>query len=470
MTARPTGGSAQPGVTDERHWRLGLLAVVVLATAARAAMLLGTLHFTLFGDPEDYQRHAVSIAIGHGFAPTAIASAGTPSAFRPPGYPLTLGGLYAVVGVHPQAGRALSALLGVVTVVLIAYLGRAVWGRRTGLVAGGIAAVFPPLVALNASLLSEALFLPLELAFALTLVMLARHPDRTRWALAAGAACALAALTRAVADAWMLIALAVILTAAVPGARKWRSAAAAIAAFVIVLVPWTIRNAAVLHALVPISTESGYTLAGQYNPVAGADNQYQAVWRDPLEVSSIRAKVVPLYRRPGGVNEAQLDHALRNAGLDYLGAHPGHLPVATGFDTLRLFDLGKSHAFVTALAYREMAIPGSLQDLTTRTAQAITLLALFVVAAAIVPRTRTRTRTRIRLGPWWLWAIPVLTLLLTVPVVGNPLKRAALDPFLILLTSAGLAAVASRVSRRRPPRPAPANAQAGSQPVAMRHT
>ena len=66
-------------------------------------MILASLQFTLFGDPEDYQRHAVSIAAGHGFPSTVIASPGTPSAFRPPGYPFTLGGLYAVVGDHPAS-------------------------------------------------------------------------------------------------------------------------------------------------------------------------------------------------------------------------------------------------------------------------------------------------------------------------------------------------------------------------------
>ena len=42
-------------------------------------------------------------------------------------------------------------------------------------------------------------------------------------------------------------------------------------------------------------------------------------------------------------------------------------------------------------------------------------------------------RWPISLGPWWLWSIPVLTAVLTVPMVGNPLKRAPLDPFILLL-------------------------------------
>jgi hypothetical protein len=429
-------------------WRRGLLLIVALATATRAAMILASLHFTLFGDPEDYQRHAASIAVGRGFPPTVIASPGTPSAFRPPGYPFSLGGVYALVGDHPQAGRALSAGLGVLAVVLLAYLGRTLWNPRVGLLAGAIAAVYPPLVALDASLLSEALFLPLELAFALSVAALARAPERLRWALAAGALCAAAALTRAVADAWLLIALGVVAAAGPAARHRWRAAGAVVAAFGLVLAPWTIRNLDTLHALVPVTTESGYTLAGQYNPAAGTADAYQAVWRVPQTVPALAARLRALERRPGGADEVRLDASLRSYGLRYLGRHPGHLAVATALDSLRLFDLGPGHGFVTALTYREMAIPASLQTLTTRSAQLVAVLALLAVIAAAAGVGG------LRIGPWWLWAIPVLTLTLTVPMVGNPLKRAPLDPLLILLTAAGLSAaldaVASRRATRRP--------------------
>jgi hypothetical protein len=92
-----------------------------------------------------------------------------------------------------------------------------------------------------------------------------------------------------------------------------------------------------------------------------------------------------------------------------------------------------------------MAIPASLQTLTTRTAQLVALLALLAVIAAAAGIGG------VRIGPWWLWAIPVLTLALTVPMVGNPLKRAPLDPLLILLTAAGLSAALDAVARRRGP-------------------
>jgi len=38
-----------------------------------------------------------------------------------------------------------------------------------------------------------------------------------------------------------------------------------------VVAPWTIRNAVVMHALIPVSDETGGTLAGTYNPVSARD-------------------------------------------------------------------------------------------------------------------------------------------------------------------------------------------------------
>jgi uncharacterized membrane protein len=241
--------------------------------------------------------------------------------------------------------------------------------------------------------------------------------------------CALAALTRAVADAWLLPALAVVIAAGASRGLKWRSALAVVCAFAVTVAPWTIRNVNAFHAFVPISTEGGFTLAGQYNADAGRDDGFQAVWRLPMQVSSLRRVLLPLYTRPGGIDEPQLDARLRHAGLAYLGDHPGHLAVALWLDTLRMFDLGKAHQFTTGISYRELNLPGSLRAPTTLSAQLVALLALGAVLLW------SRRRATIKLGPWWLWAIPMLTIALTIPMVGNPRKRAPLDPFLLLLAA-----------------------------------
>lgn len=419
-------------------WRRKLAGILALGLATRAALLVATPHPALFGDPADYQRWAVSLATGHGFPSTVIASPGTPSAFRAPAYPLLLAAVYDVVGVHPLAGRALGAILGALTAVLLAALGRALAGERVGLGAGVIAAVFPPLVALCGTLVSEALFLPIELALALVLVELARRPAAVRWSVLAGALCALAALTRAVALAWVVVAILAVWRSVAPG-RRQAALGGLLAAFVVVLAPWTVRNAEALHALVPVSTEGGFTLAGQYNSTVAAPGPLQSVWQIPLIIPDVAASLRPLYVRPGGVDEARLDGALRRIALRYVAARPGYVLRAAANDTLRLFDLGPGHSVQSSIVDRELALPAVLRAPAAICGQALGVLALLGLA---VGRRRRRG-----LGPWWLWAMPVTALLATVVMVGGTLKRAPLDPFLIL--AATLAVDAAVLCARR---------------------
>jgi len=429
-----------------RGWRAGLIVIVILAVVTRFGLIALTPHVTLHGDPVDYEFHALSIATGHGYPDTALASPGTPSAFRPPAYPYLVGGVYAVFGLNLTLGRLLGALLGVIAVVLLAYVGRAIGGERVGLIAGLIGALFLPLITLNETLLSESLFMPLELGLVLCLLSHWRRP-RVRSALLAGALCAAAALTRAVAEIWIVPVLIAFALAAGPRSLRLGSMAAAIAAFAIVLAPWTIRNAEALHAFVPISTEGGLTLAGQYNPVTAEDNGFEAVWRQPIMGDpAIHAQVEALIARPGGVNEAQLNGVLEKDGERYFEHHPGYLAVAAAFDTLRLFDIGPAHQFATSVAYHELSLPSWLWGPTSFSIHALALLAILALLARIAGGLR------FPLGPWWLWTIPVLTLVMTVPTVGNPVKRVPLDPFLILLVSLALEAfirdLRARLKRR----------------------
>jgi 4-amino-4-deoxy-L-arabinose transferase-like glycosyltransferase len=442
-TALPTRlrPSARAGSSS---WRWGLVAVVGLAVLCRVVIVVVTRHGALFGDPVDYERWAVSLVTGHGFPPTTLASPGTPSAFRPPGYPLALAGLYELTGVHVDAARVLGALLGGLTVGLVATLGRALWGPRVGLVAGAVAAVYPPLIALNGSLVSESLFLPLELGCALALLSAWRAPGSVRSAAASGALCGLAALTRAVALPWVLVVVAACLSAGsgrIPRRPRGLAAAAAVAAFAAVLAPWTIRNVEVLHALVPVSTEEGYNLAGQYNATVAAPGTWQSIWQIPEAIPDLAGRLRPLYTRPGGVNEAQLDARLRSLAIDYARSHPGDVPRAIANDTLRLFDIGgPGHTAQTATVDSVLDAPAWLRGALHVAGLAIGVLALGGLAIAIRRR---------RLGPWWLWAIPALVWLVTVPALGTPMKRAPIDPFLILLAAVALEGFGGRLNRLR---------------------
>jgi hypothetical protein len=50
----------------------------------------------------------------------------------------------------------------------------------------------------------------------------------------------------------------------------------------------------------------------------------------------------------------------------------------------------------------------------------------------------------LRAVPVWVWAVPVLLLATTVPIVGNPRYRVAVDPFLVLVSGTGIGVGAGR--------------------------
>ncbi len=425
--------------TDHRRRRTILIAILALALIVRLAVIVSTPHFVPYGDPADYDRYAHTLAVTGRFPPTGYAHPGSPTAFRPPAYPTLLAITYGLTGSRWSAGRVLGAMLGTLTVLLTLLLAEALWGWPTGAWAGGLAAVFLPLVWLNGSLLSESLFLPLELGLVLCLIAYRRLP-RLAVALAAGALCGAAALTRTVG---LLLIIPTML--ALVGHRRAGGEASeatgprgrgslvvapagAVVVMLLVLVPWTVRNEHEFHTLVPVSTQDGFTLAGEYNPVAGRPDNFQAVWQLPYVVPSLRA----LFVTPAGADEAQLDRRLRDRALSYALDHPGYVMTAVGLNTLRLIDLGRGHTFVTALFDREMGVPSAMQGQVTLEADFILLLAL-VGGVTLFGRRRATVPV-----PTFVWLVPVLMLLAVVPVLGAPRYRAPVDPFLVMVAAVGV--------------------------------
>lgn len=420
-----------PGAIDRP-----LVALLVLALALRLLVAVGTADVAPRYDAADYDRHAAHIAAGAGYPPSTYAAAGTPSAFRPPAWPYLLGGLYDVTGQRWAAARLLGALLGALTVLLVFLIARRLWGRSTALTAAGLAAVLPPLVLLNASLLSEVLFTPLVLALVLVLLRAQDAARRWPWAVAAGALLGLAALTRA-AGLVLLAPAAWALWRASDATAPRRLAGPAVAALAMaaVLTPWTVRNLDAFGTLVPVSTQSGYTLAGTYNDEARRPDGFRCANRIPAQVPAL----APILHAPGR-DEAQLDAALGSAGRRFAGEHPGYVARCLLLNGLRQFNLGGSR-WLTVMSYEEMGIPRRLTAAVTASGYLLLALALAGVVLA-------RRRRRPRAGPAWLWAVPALMFLTTIVISGAPRYRAAIDPFLVLLAASALAPVRLRRPRR----------------------
>jgi 4-amino-4-deoxy-L-arabinose transferase-like glycosyltransferase len=199
-----------------------------------------------FPDGKDYDALALSLAGGTGYAIDHI-----PNTFRPPGYPLFLAAVYALAGHSYAVVKVLQSLIGALTCVLVVMIGERLFSKRTGVIAGVIAAVYPFLVLYSGFLLSEILFVFLSMAFIYALLRL--RGNWTWWGVAiAGLVLGLMNLTRPVA--LLLPGLLFFWLWGELGAKRRAAMIAGLLALwmLVPIVPWTIRNYVVTHSLILI--------------------------------------------------------------------------------------------------------------------------------------------------------------------------------------------------------------------------
>lgn len=413
----------------------------MIALGARVLYVLEDWHYAPFlQDARSYNLLASRIAGGHGWPPTA---------YRAPGYPFFLAFVYKLVGIPPplyvsagvplrQIGnpaanqgawvlpRLVEALLATATVGLIGWLTHQLAGRRTALVAMAVAAVYLPLTAVGVSLMSEALVVPLSLVAAGAAIRARTARHRTRWIVLAGLFAGLTALTRA--NGFVVgIALAFVVWNRRPrwAMRSIGSPALLLAIMVLTIAPWTVRNAVTLHAFVPVSTELGATLSGTYNDFAA---QHDFKWTGQTHYHNYWA-----VRHNKKLSETQRDNELTTQVLAYIGNHPTYVLQAMFWNTVRLLDL-EGRRVSRFSAYVDVGASHTYADLSVYEFWLVGILAiaaLFTGALRMVPRA--------------LWLVPFLIWLSEAPlIIGTPRFRAALDPWIILLASITIVALARR--------------------------
>lgn len=428
--------------------RLALVVILVLAALLRVAAIAADGGYSPRNDAFEYDYYAHSIAAGDGYPESGYLRQGGPTAIRGPGYPYLLGGVYAASGESRTAGRLAGAALGVLAVFLVYLIGRRIWGRRVGLIAAGLAAVFPPLVLLSRELWSEALFLPLALGAVLCALEFRRRGGELRWAAGAGALCGLALLTRNTAAPLLVaIPLGAIVAPFRFTLEKLRAPLVVLGVAALVVAPWTIRNLAEFGQLVPVTTSTGITSSGVYNPASHGSGTHGA-WRTPQAIP----RFAPLFETPG-VDEAEVDGVLRREAREFAWEHPGYVAEVFVWNLARMFELtGDSVVDSNGEAVTERGI-GSATPAAER-AGLLLAVALAACGAAAIVASRRRGRGRedrafFPTGPMFLWLIPVLTLVATALLNGLPRDRLPIDAFLLLLAAVGVAWLLDRFGEQR---------------------
>lgn len=395
--------------------------LLAIGLALRLTVVAITLDTPLDLDPQDFSRTAQSIAQGHGYPASNRAPGGGASAFRPPGYPVLLAAVYSIHAA-PAVGRLLGAFLGMLSVALIGLIAFRLWGRLTGLLATAIAAVAPPLVILSTGLISEALFVPVVLAAVAAALQARGAEHRHWWAIVTGVLVGIASLTR---TNGLLLLLPFVLAFAPARPRRrlraWTPAVLVIVATCLTVAPWTIRNAIVFHAFVPISDEIGYTLAGTYNQASRADRKLPAVWREAEHGKSPEYARILRRARAERWNELTYGNHLQSAAIDDIRSDPGYLLKVAYWNTVRMFNLGE-------LGYAENNLSN------TGIPAVLALIELIPAPMLLVLAVGGLFSKAMRQAPKWLWLVPAC-LFTTVLVSGFIRFRAPIDPFLVMLAA-----------------------------------
>ncbi len=364
-----------------------------------------------------------------------------PSAYFGPGYPYFLALVDLVDGHTVRRGAAIQparvsqAVLGTITVALIGLVALELFGATAGLIALVLAAVYPVLIELSTILVAENLLTTLILA-AVYAGLRAGRAARTRstllWVAAAGILAGLATLTH---ENGILIILPLI-AAVWKGRPRFKPRSLAAPALLIVtaalmIAPWTIRNEVVMHSFIPVSDETGITLVGTYNSASAANTPVPYKWRIFYAVPGERT----LIHEASTLTEPEIGSKLQSQAFHYISDHP-FSPFAVAYDnTRRLLELEGSFAWQASAS--AISLPIGVARLGVISFWILCLLAL---AGAFTKLVRT--------APKWIWVVPVLLTLSVVLVnVETPRFRAPVDPFLILLASAGLATLVAKLRR-----------------------
>ena len=408
-----TTSDRQSPPTRKSHHRAFIFTLIfVFALGLRGCAVLSQPE-TPIADAADYHQIAASIAEGHGYVNTAAQA----TAWRPPGYPAFLSLIYRLTGPSVTGATIVQTFVGALTVLMLMLFGSTILSPIESVIAGVITAVYPALVCLPRLLLSENLSLLLTLTTLWAVAMYLKS-RRVQWLVLFGTVGGLNTLVRG-----GNLVLPIILGAGlliVTFRRKsddWKRLSAglllALVAFVVVLIPWTVRNYRVFHHFVPVATQEGLTLYGSYWPPI---KNGRFIW------GTLPGSEDPAIATANGLrDEVAASKYLQHTTVERLREQPAYF-----------FRLIPSKMLSLLVPFDWEILPHPIGT-GRKVNWGYILIALPAVFGFILLWRSPRK------NQWLLWVIPVLVLIQTIVFYGSPRFRLAAEPIAILFASVGLA-------------------------------
>jgi Dolichyl-phosphate-mannose-protein mannosyltransferase len=327
---------ARAPMREDRVGRGQWIGLAILAVGVRAVYVLTAAPRKLpYTDALFYHLQGNQISHGQWFVqPLGVVFLGQsrPSAAHPPLYSLVLAGASSVGARSLRAHELVGCVIGLGTVLGVTLLTRNLAGRRAGLIAGVLAAIYPLLWLNDGGVMSEGLY-----ALVIVLVLLAsyrfvREPSVVSAAMVGGTV-GLAALVRAEAILLALI-LLVPLVGFFSPRRRPTLIAVALASCALVLAPWVARNMIVFSRPVTISTGDS-TVAG-----ANCPQTYHG--------SAIGLWQFECYAHPPAGDESVASAFWRRQGASYASHHVRQLPLVATVRVARIWGVFRPLQTLTA--------------------------------------------------------------------------------------------------------------------------
>jgi 4-amino-4-deoxy-L-arabinose transferase-like glycosyltransferase len=254
-----------------------------------------------------------------GFSIFTVEGVMRPSAYMPPAYAYFLAGVFAALGDGAFAFivvQLVNVVLGAILCLITAQLGKLLFGRTVGILAGILMAGFPTFVFVTTRAHAVNMYVLLNYAIILVLIS-AKDTTRLRNSVFAGVLCGVLALFRPEIFAYVPILVLWLMISAAGIQAVAKNVLVFVVGLVLVVTPWTVRNYQVFGKLLPITALGGFNLwRGQNEMTTGSGRGANAGWTTP----EIQQQIIMLPATDDW--EVRRDNIYLKAAQRFMREHP----------------------------------------------------------------------------------------------------------------------------------------------------
>lgn len=405
---------------------LALIFIIALILRLVAVFNLPPRYQIPLADASEYDKLAMNLLAGKGLVDTVT---GLPTSWRVPLYPLFLAFIYLIFGHSYFAARIIQSILGALLCVIIFYIGKITFNRKVGLLSAIILSCYQPFIFYAfyggpTFLLSENLF-----TFLLALLVLSLIKDFTKsfppkGGFISGILNGLLTLTRPVAGLFPAVIFILLLFknkySLVLSVNKILPL---LIGFILVILPWTVRNYFIHKAFIPFSTEGGLALACGNNPYVKGDGLVPQAAIDKLLTEADK-------KRLSTMSEIEIDKMYRKYAKEFLLKNYKKIPKIFFRKVITLWDLYITDYDSTGQVKRKYNLWYSI----------VFIFALFGIVRSI--------KFKLNINSSLLISLFLYFTIIAIITVGGQRFRYPAEPYLIIFASVGAFTIFERFKKK----------------------